>query len=177
MSPKRGGWGRYVILIIALAFVGLLAFGLATGGESRVEAGMAPDFELTDFDGNTWQLSDLRGQVVVVNFWATWCISCKDEADDLERVWRDYKDRGVMFLGVDYLDQQPKNLEWIEFYDITYPNGPDIQGRIYNEYGVQGLPETFVVDQDGEIAKVYIGAVTYAELASMIDSLLAHVPA
>lgn len=177
VEKKRGGYGRYLILVIAVVFIAILVFGLATGGDERVEAGMAPDFTLTDFDGNTWKLSDLRGQVVVVNFWATWCVSCKDEADDLEVAWREYKDRGVQFLGVDYLDQEPKNLEWIEFYDITYPNGPDIQGRIYNNYGVQGLPETFVVDQDGQIARVYIGAVTRAELSSLLDRLLAARPA
>jgi len=177
-TAKRGGIGRYVVVIIALAFVGLLAFGLATGGDERVEAGaVAPDFQLTYFDGSSVQLSDLRGQVVVVNFWATWCLSCKDEADDLEKTWRAYQDQNIQFIGVDYLDQEPKNLEWIEYYDITYPNGPDIQGRVYNAYGVQGLPETFVIDQNGTIAHVYVGGLTYAELSSVIDRILAEGPA
>ena len=173
-AKSRGGIARWLILVIAIAFVAVLAFGLMTGGDSRVEAGLAPDFTLTDFDGNTYRLADLQGDVVVVNFWATWCVSCVDEADDLERVWRNYADRGVRFLGVDYLDQEPLNLEWLERFDITYPNGPDIQGRIYNAYGVQGLPETFVINQEGEIAEVFVGAVTEAQLSAVIDRLLAE---
>lgn len=172
-SPaKRGGFARLFILIIAVAFVALLAYGLISGGDQRVEAGMAPGFTLTDFDGTTWNSDELRGQVVVVNFWATWCLSCKDEAVDLEMAWRDYRDKGVLFLGVDYLDQEPRNLEYIEQYGITYPNGPDIQGRIYNAYGVQGLPETFVITPDGEISEVFIGAVTQQQLSAAIDKAL-----
>lgn len=173
-KARRSSIGRYVIWAVALGFVAVLAYGLLNSGEQRVEAGMAPDFTLTDFEGNTWRLEDLRGQPVVINFWATWCASCKDEADDLEMAWREYKDKGVVFLGVDFLDQEPLNLEWIENYDITYPNGPDIQGRIYNAYGVEGLPETFVVNQKGEVVKVFIGAVTQAQLAAELDKLLAQ---
>ena len=172
-GQNRRSLARYAILIAALAFMALLAYGLASGGDDRVEAGMAPDFTLTDFEGNTYRLSDLSGQVVVVNFWATWCVSCKDEAVDLEMTWRDYKDQGVLFLGVDYLDQEPLNLEYIERYDITYPNGPDIQGRIYNTYGVQGLPETFVINGKGEVTRAFVGAVTQAQLSAAIDEALA----
>jgi cytochrome c biogenesis protein CcmG/thiol:disulfide interchange protein DsbE len=173
-STARSRTVRYIIILVALAFLALLAYGLMQGGDQRVEAGSpAPDFTLTDFDGNTYRLSDLQGQVVVVNFWATWCVSCKDEAVDLEMAWRDYRDRGVLFLGVDYLDQEPRNLEYIEQYGITYPNGQDIQGRIYNAYGVEGLPETFIVNPQGEIAKVFIGPVTRAQLSAEIENVLA----
>lgn len=172
-QEKKRGIGKYLVLIIALAFVGLLAYGLLTAGDERVEAGKAPDFTLTSFDGEQFKLSELEGQVVVVNFWATWCVSCKDEATELEMAWRDFQDDGVVFLGVDYLDQKPLNLEWIDRYDITYPNGDDIQGRIYNSYGVQGLPETFVINRNGEISKVFVGAVTQDQLAAAIMEALA----
>ena len=171
-SAKKTPVGRYAVLVLALFFVALLAYGLLTAGEKRVEAGQAPDFTLTSFEGETLRLQDLRGQVVVVNFWSTWCVSCKGEADDLEMAWRDYRDRGVRFIGVDYLDQEPLNLQWLEQYDITYPNGPDIQGRIYQLYGVQGLPETFVIDQQGNVAKVFVGPATRAELGAEIEKLL-----
>ena len=109
----------------------------------------------------------------MVNFWATWCISCKDEATELELAWQDFKDQDVVFLGVDYLDQKPLNLEWMDRYGITYPNGDDIQGRIYNSYGVQGLPETFVINRQGEISKVFVGAVTQEQLSAAIRAALA----
>ncbi|MFN2165174.1 MAG: TlpA family protein disulfide reductase [Anaerolineae bacterium] len=172
-GDKRGSAGRYVVIAAALIFVALLAYGLFTGGDSRVESGKAPNFTVTDFDGKTWNLDGMEGQVVVVNFWATWCISCKDEAVDLEMAWRDYQDRGVQFLGIDYLDQEPLNFEYIERYGITYPNGPDIQGRIYNAYGVEGLPETFIIDHNGEVAKVFVGAVGQAQLSAALDQVLA----
>ncbi len=167
-AQRKRGVGKYLVLVAMIAFFGLLAYGLMTAGDDRVEAGKAPDFTLTSFDGDTYQLSEMEGQVVVLNFWATWCVSCKDEAEELELAWREFEDDGVMFLGVDYLDQKPLNLEWIENYGITYPNGDDIQGRIYNAYGVQGLPETFIINRDGEIANVFIGAVNREQLTAEI---------
>lgn len=171
-APRRRSLGRYLIILVALAFIGLLAYGLAAGGDERIEAGKAPDFALTTFDGQTLRLSDLQGQPVVLNFWATWCKECENEASDLELAWRDYRGRGVQFIGIDYLDQEPLNFDYIKRYDITYPNGLDLQGRIYAAYGVQGLPETFVINQDGEVVKVYVGAVTRAALSRELDKLL-----
>lgn len=171
-SGKQGGMGRWVVLAIAVIFVGLLVYGLINAGDRRVEAGVAPDFTLTTFDGETLRLADMAGQVVVLNFWATWCISCKDEAVELELAWQDFKDQNVAFIGVDYLDQEPLNLQWLERYGITYPNGPDIQGRIYQAYGVTGLPETFIIDQQGNVAKVFVGPTTRAELGAEIRKLL-----
>lgn len=171
-GQKKRGIGKYVVVVAVAAFFGILAYGLLTAGDDRVEAGKAPDFSLTSFDGDTYRLSDLEGKVVVLNFWATWCVSCKDEADDLEQTWRDFKGQDVIVLGVDYLDQKPLNQQWIENYDITYPNGDDIQGRIYNAYGVQGLPETFVINRDGEVVKAFIGAVTREQLSAEIMAAL-----
>ncbi len=171
-TTRRRSVARYFIVLVAIGFVALLAYGLIISGDTRVEAGKAPDFTLTSFDGETFRLADLSGQVVVLNFWATWCVSCQDEADDIERVWRRFQDQGVQFLGIDYLDQEPLNLQWIERYGITYPNGPDIQGRIYNAYGVQGLPETFVIDRSGNVAQVFVGPVTESQLIAAIEKVL-----
>jgi cytochrome c biogenesis protein CcmG/thiol:disulfide interchange protein DsbE len=171
-SAPRRRLAPFVVLALAVLFIGVLAYGLMNAGEDRIEAGAAPDFTLTTFEGDTLRLADMRGDVVVLNFWATWCLECEREASDLEMAWRTYQDDGVRFVGIDYLDQEPLNLEYLQRYDITYPNGPDIQGRIYNAYGVQGLPETFVIDRNGNVAKVYIGAVTQAELSAEIERLL-----
>lgn len=172
-TARKSGAGRWIVLVIAVFFVAVLVYGLVNAGDQRITDGKAPDFTLTTFDGDVLRLADLQGQVVVLNFWATWCISCKDEAVDLELAWQDFKDQDVLFIGVDYLDQEPLNLEWLERYGITYPNGPDLQGRIYNAYGVQGLPETFIIDQEGNVTKVFIGPTTRAAIGAEIRRLLA----
>ena len=159
----------YVVVIAFLAFLG---WGLVRAYQGPVEEGPAPDFTLTTFDGKTIRLSDLRGQVVVINFWASWCPPCREEAPYLERTWRKYKDKGVMFIGVDYLDTEKKALEYLEEFDITYPNGPDIGTRIADAYRIKGVPETFFVDKQGNLRGVKIGPLRPPELDERIEALL-----
>ncbi len=159
----------YVVVIAFLAFLG---WGLVRAYQGPVEEGPAPDFTLTTFDGETIRLSDLRGQVVVINFWASWCPPCREEAPYLERTWRKYKDKGVMFIGVDYLDTEKKALEYLEEFDITYPNGPDIGTRIADAYRIKGVPETFFVDKQGNLRGVKIGPLRPPELDERIEALL-----
>ncbi|HIP71854.1 MAG TPA: TlpA family protein disulfide reductase, partial [Anaerolineae bacterium] len=102
--------------------------------QGQVDSGMAPDFTLTSFDGETITLSELRGQVVIINFWASWCPPCREEAPYLEATWRKYKDQGVVFIGVDYVDTETAALAYIEEFDITYFNGPDVGTRISYDY-------------------------------------------
>jgi cytochrome c biogenesis protein CcmG/thiol:disulfide interchange protein DsbE len=135
-------------------------------GESRPEVGdQAPDFSLDLFDGyfgefddGSVRLADLRGRVVVVNFWASWCTPCRVEARDLEQIWQDYQDSGVVFIGVDHKDTMPKALSYLKEFDITYANGLDGRGLITdNAYHIAGVPETFVIDRSGKITSIKIG--------------------
>lgn len=146
-------WGG---LILLLMIVGL---GLIRAQQGQVGQGEpAPDFELTTFEGETYRLSELEGKVVVVNFWASWCESCKPEARDLEEAWRIYQDRGdVVFLGVDYVDTEPEAKAYLEQFEITYPNGPDKRTVISQAFRIRGVPETYVIDREGEIAHRQIG--------------------
>ena len=139
-GPRRG-LSRVLIGLFALGFIALLVYGLATTGNKRVEEGMAPDFALTTFDGQPLTLAELKGKVVVVNFWATWCLECEKEASDLELVWRDYEDKGVQFVGIDYLDQSPLNQQYLDRYNITYPNAPDIQGGFTRPMACKACPK------------------------------------
>lgn len=159
----------YVVVIAFLAFLG---WGLVRAYQGPVEEGLAPDFTLTTFDGETIRLSDLRGQVVVVNFWASWCPPCREEAPYLERTWRKYRDKGVMFIGVDYLDTERKARAYLNEFDITYPNGPDIGTRIADAYRIKGVPETFFVDKQGNLRGVKIGPLRPPELDEHIEALL-----
>lgn len=138
----------------------------------QVQSGPARDFTLTTFDGHTSRLSNLLGNVVLINFWASWCRPCRDEAPILESAWREYRDRGVVFIGVDYLDTERDALESIAEFDITYPNGPDLRTRIAQAYRIRGVPETFFVDRAGFLRGVYIGPLTEDELRRRLEALL-----
>jgi cytochrome c biogenesis protein CcmG, thiol:disulfide interchange protein DsbE len=152
----------------------LLGWGLMKVNSGQVDSGMAPDFTLTSFDGETITLSELRGQVVIVNFWASWCPPCREEAAYLEATWRKYQDRGVVFIGVDYADTESKALAYIVEFDITYFNGPDIGTRISQAYRMGGVPETYFVAKNGELRGMHIGALKPPELDDKIEELLAE---
>jgi cytochrome c biogenesis protein CcmG/thiol:disulfide interchange protein DsbE len=182
LSRRRTIW-LFVVMLLVLAFVGLLAFGLlsSASNSTKLQDRPAPNFELTGFNGEyngqRFSLADMRGQVVVLNFWASWCIECEKEADLLEQAWRDYQGQGVWFIGVDYLDIDTEGLAYMERFNITYPNGPDIGSRIYQAYRSTGVPETFFIDKEGMIRHVQIGPiVSEEELYGLIDRLLAEEP-
>ncbi len=164
-------WGGVVLLLA------ILGWGLYRQAAGR-PAGSAPDFTLHLFEGYEYQgrdevtLSDLKGQVVVINFWAEWCIECKREAEILEANWRAYRDRGVVFLGVDWVDVEPEARKYLVRYNITYPNGPDLGSRIGNDYGLTGVPETFFVDRMGKVDSFKLGPLSEPELTSKLDDLL-----
>ncbi len=160
-------WGGLAILLV------ILALGLNKSQQGQVSVGQpAPDFALTSFDGEEYHLADLQGKVVVINFWASWCTSCKPEAVDLENAWRNYQGE-VVFLGVDYVDTEPEAKAYLAEFDITYPNGPDKRTKISQAYRVQGVPETFIIDKSGTIAHVQIGPFySYDEIIYIIEPLL-----
>lgn len=171
------------VLMWAAVFslLSLLGWGLVKASETRPEAGEnAPDFTLEFFNGYEWEqresadLEAFRGQIVVVNFWASWCVECKLEAATLENTWRKYKDQGVVFLGVTYADVEPNALQYLIDYDVTYPNAPDLGTKISADYEITGVPETFFIDKSGVISFVQIGPVNEQMLEGTIEQLLAQ---
>lgn len=164
-----------LVAIVVLPPVALLAFGL-TGNPRMVPSPLvgkpAPDFTLQLFDGRQRSLTELRGRVVVVNFWASWCIACREEARALEGTWQRYRGRGVTVVGVNIQDREPDARAFIQEHGKTYPNGPDPTGAIAIAYGVYGLPETFILDGEGRIQHKHIGAVTAEALEREIERLL-----
>jgi cytochrome c biogenesis protein CcmG/thiol:disulfide interchange protein DsbE len=112
--------------------------------------------------------------VVVLNIWASWCKPCEQEAAHLQQAWELYEDRGdVLFLGLAYVDTERESLAYLERFDITYPNGPDLGTNIYTAFRARGVPETFVINKLGEVAAIKIGPfVDLAEITTMVDRLL-----
>lgn len=163
----------WVLLIGIVAVVSVIGVAFMRSQEGQPTDGQAPDFTLTTFDGQTITLSELRGQVVIVNFWASWCGPCREEAPALERIWRAYRDRGVAVIGVTYADEDANAMAFMDEYDLTYLIGPDrgteISGDLYN---IQGVPETFIIDQAGNVHQFILAAVTEAQLIAILDQLL-----
>ncbi len=173
-SARRRNIGTVATFALLLTLLGLLAWGLKKAQAGPLDRGKAPDFTITGFDGRTVTLSDLRGQVVIINFWASWCPPCREEAAYLEETWRKYEDQGVVFIGVDYVDTEKEALAYIKEFDITYLNGPDIATRISQAYNIQGVPETFFVAKNGELRGVHIGPMQSPQLDEKIEELLAE---
>lgn len=173
-------WRRVIIVIaVCIPVIALLAFGLTRDpGEipSPLPGKQAPTFSLVKMDGSgdTVSLESQRGKVIVLNFWASWCLQCRDEHADLSLAANMYKGRPVEFLGVLYNDEAKNGLAWIEeMGGQSYASLLDPGSKTAVDYGLYGVPETFIIDQQGQVVQKKIGPTTLAELASMIDPLLA----
>ena len=169
---------RWAIPLAVVPVLVLLAYGFRTDPRaipSPLVGKPASPFALTTFDGKPISLDALRGQVVVVNFWASWCVpACYDEAPSLERAWRAYRDRGVVLVGVNIQDKEEPARRFLTRFGHTFPNAPDPSGRVSVDYGVYGVPETFFIDRTGRVRFKHVGAVTDEILKQQLDKLLAE---
>jgi len=155
---------------------GLFAFGLGRDPSiirSPIVGKAAPSFDLPRLDGaGDLSLASLRGQVVVVNFWASWCPPCRQEHDSLEAMWSRYRDQGVVLVGVSYQDRSSSALAFRRELGGDWPLVQDPGSRTALAYGVTGPPETFVIGRDGRVALKEYGPVDYGELTDTVSRLL-----
>lgn len=135
----------------------------------------APDFNLTTFEGQEITLANLRGKVIVINFWASWAKPCEGDVISLQGAWKHYLERGdVMFVGIAWVDTEQKAGEFIQEFTLTYPIGMDIQTRIAQAYRITGVPETYIVDKNGLLAFIKIGQFSSVdEISEALGPLLA----
>ena len=178
----RAGGRRLAALVGLVAGVGLVALLLALGLTSDATlvasplAGRpAPSFDLEGLDGaeqSSVRLEDLRGQVVVVNFWASWCTECRVEQPELNSVWQRFRDAGVVVLGVNFQDAAGDARQFAATSGASYPMVVDEDSSTALDFGLRGVPETFLIDRDGRIVDRIVGPVTAAGLAERIDPLL-----
>jgi thiol-disulfide isomerase/thioredoxin len=182
----------------AVALSGLLAGCAGTGaaqngpdgGDNRFIAG---DGNVTEYkpadrksvqdvggerlDGKAFELSEFKGKVVVVNFWASWCAPCRGEAPSLQHVYDDNKAKGVEFLGVAFKDSKPNAQAFERKFKVTYPSLFDADGQVtlaFREVPPSAIPSTLVLDRQGRVAARVIGATTYSKLNPLVAKALAE---
>lgn len=180
---------RWISILGIATLVGLLAlfaWGIARPGTGAVSAGVnaqgsigrvqrhpAPELRLRLFDEaeTQWRLTGQRGKPVVINFWASWCQPCRTEAGALADAARDYSSRGIQVVGVNVWDEAEAARRFLAEFGVEYPNGRDEGGTAAVEYGVTGIPETFVVDAEGQVTGRWIGPVTRVALDELVGTI------
>jgi cytochrome c biogenesis protein CcmG/thiol:disulfide interchange protein DsbE len=181
ISRRVPTWVQILIWAFLSGFLVLMGISLTRAQQGNVRPGdKVPDFSITFFSGYEYDsqsdinISDLRGKVVFINFWASWCKPCEQEALVLEQAWKYYQPSGkVVFLGVDYVDTEPEARIFLKKFSNTYPNGPDLGTRISQLFHTTGVPETYIVDANGIVRYIKIGPFqSVREITSVIDPLL-----
>ena len=178
-STRVGPTSRLVTLIGGLlligALLGVIAVTLGRGSSSGPSAQLgkpAPAFSLERLDGGRLALDDLRGRPVVLNFWASWCLPCREEAPLLTKLAADFADRGLVVVGVVYQDSATNAIDFMRRYAQTYPGLLDPSGRTALDYGVYGIPETYFIDRAGVIRGRQIGQLLPADLGMAVERIL-----
>jgi len=185
VAPRRGvaTWVQIVIIAGLIGLLVLVGVTLRKRQQGSVQPGdTIPNFTIPLFAGYQYDgqaqfnLQDYRGKVVVINFWASWCKPCEQEAAELQAAWEQYRPTGqVVFLGVDYVDTEPEARVYLQKYGITYPNGPDMATRVSQLFRTTGVPETYFIDKNGVLRFAQIGPFTsLGEIQGQIDLLLAE---
>jgi cytochrome c biogenesis protein CcmG/thiol:disulfide interchange protein DsbE len=175
-AAQKGHRTRVLVLAAVVVFAVLIGYGLLTVCQKSgpLSEGQAPSFSLPLLDGGQFSLESQRGRVVVLNFWASWCVPCRREAPVLARAWENYRDKGVVFVGIAYQDTESKAREFIDLFAITYPNGLDERDQIAKAYRIRGVPETFFVTRDGQVKGVHVGPISEDTLTAKLEALLHH---
>jgi cytochrome c biogenesis protein CcmG/thiol:disulfide interchange protein DsbE len=185
-APQRKGvptWVQIIIWVFLVALLAVVAMGLRRAQQGTIQPGEAvKDFTLPLYSGyefagkNEVKFEDLRGKVVVVNFWASWCKPCEQEAADLQSAWEEYEPTGeVVFIGADYVDTEPNARVYLKKFGITFPNGPDLATKVSQYFRTKGVPETYFIDKNGVLRYVQVGPfMSVQQIKDIIDPMLAE---
>lgn len=160
------------ISITGLLFAGVVAGLLFTEEDKRPQSRIAPDFSLTLLNGEAFQLSAHKGKPLMINFFASWCLPCREEVPALVKIQKEYEPKGVIFLAVAIDDTEEDVNNFIERLGFTFPAGHDKTGAIKEAYGVYGLPTSFFISKESTINYFHPGGVSEALLRYELDKLL-----
>jgi len=133
---------------------------------------VAQDFTLTDLDGNSVSLADYKGKYLILNFFATWCDVCRAEMPDLEKIYRDYQEKGLVVLVVNLGEDPAKIKDYIAANDFTFPVVLDQELTVAGTYKVSAIPASFIINEDGIILGKHLGPIDYEQMAALLDKLL-----
>lgn len=171
MKRYFANFSSYVIFVVLIS----LSISACAENEGEMEGadqeGFLP-FKITSFSGSVIDSSKLRGSVVVINFWASWCGPCKMEAEDLEAVYKKYKDKGVSFVGIAIDDTEKNARDFIEHYKVTYPNALDSDNKLAIMYKMFIIPTTYVLDKKGKRVFMHRGPISKRRLEGVIKKVL-----
>ena len=190
-APRRGvpTWVQIIVWIFLMGLLVIVGLGLnkAQNRTETVQPGVTlenftvPMYAGYEYNGmSEVSLYDLRGKVVLVNFWASWCKPCEQEAAELQEAWTEYEPSGdVVFLGVDYVDTPTDAMVYLKKFGITYPNGEDLnvtlKRPISRYFNIQGVPETYFIDRDGVLRYVQVGPFLSAQqIRTILDPIIAE---
>lgn len=171
--------GVPLLIFVVVLIIGMLQSGRDSGrpgvndtlGEVDVTTDAHSDFQITTLDGRELRLSDLRGSIVMVDFWSSWCPPCRAEASVLAEAYQRWSEIGVEFVGISIWDNEEDVNDFIKRHNITYPNGIDEDGSIAVEFGVKGIPEKFFVNPQGEIVRKINGPNTSQSLDAALTQM------
>jgi cytochrome c biogenesis protein CcmG/thiol:disulfide interchange protein DsbE len=172
----KGVRRRFPVLVCCLALLVAACTGGDAGtaiGEPVAIDGPLPAVRGPELPGGRFTPAEYEGRVTVVNFWATWCSPCRREQPVLQQLWEDYRDRGVILIGVNQRDDAAAATAWLEKYDVSYPSVLDSDGASAAAFGFAGLPATYVADGSGELRYAFFGEITAGELTRIVDEVLA----
>lgn len=185
-APQRRGvpvWVQVIIWVFLVGLLAIVAMGLRRSQQGTIQPGqVVANFNLPLYSGYEYQgntevsLEDFHGKVVVLNFWASWCKPCEQEAAELQQAWTEYEPTGeVVFIGADYVDTEPNARVYLKKFGITYPNGPDLATEVSQYFRIKGVPETYFIDRDGVLQHVQVGPFTsYQQIKDILDPMLAE---
>jgi len=190
-APRRGVpvWIQVLVWIFLMGLLAVVALGLnqAQNRTVTVQPGVTlenftvPMYAGYEYNGmSEVSLEDLRGKVVLINFWASWCKPCEQEAAELQQAWMEYEPTGeVVFLGVDYVDTPTHAAVYLKKFGITYPNGEDLnvtlKRPISDYFNIQGVPETYFIDRNGVLRYVQVGPFSsIQQIKTILDPIIAE---